>query len=83
MPTPAPQPTQEERVRARAYQIWLEEGRPEGRADIHWQRAVESLAAEAIPEIAPAVTPLAAAAPSRKKAALKTSPARKAPARKK
>jgi hypothetical protein len=29
----------EERVRQRAYQIWLEEGRPDGRDKEHWERA--------------------------------------------
>lgn len=36
-------PEAEEAIRARAYQFWLEEGRPDGRADIHWQRALASL----------------------------------------
>jgi large subunit ribosomal protein L21 len=36
-------PEVEEAIRARAYQFWLEEGRPHGRADIHWQRALASL----------------------------------------
>ena len=27
------------RIRARAYQIWLEEGRPDGRENDHWRRA--------------------------------------------
>ena len=35
-----------ERVRRRAYQIWLEEGRPEGREDIHWEMARELVAIE-------------------------------------
>ena len=37
----------EERVRERAYFLWEREGCPEGRADEHWRRAVESEAAEA------------------------------------
>lgn len=36
-------PEAEEAIRARAYQFWLEEGRPDGRAEIHWQRALASL----------------------------------------
>ncbi len=36
----------EERVRARAYQLWREEGCPEGRAEIHWERARELIAIE-------------------------------------
>lgn len=33
-------------VRARAHQLWEEEGRPEGQADRHWFTARESLAVE-------------------------------------
>lgn len=29
----------EERIRARAYQMWEDEGRPDGRADSHWEKA--------------------------------------------
>jgi hypothetical protein len=29
----------ERRIRERAYQIWLHEGQPEGRADAHWDLA--------------------------------------------
>ncbi|MDP2357876.1 MAG: DUF2934 domain-containing protein [Beijerinckiaceae bacterium] len=35
-----------ERVRERAYQIWLQEGRPENRADDHWDKASELVAIE-------------------------------------
>lgn len=34
-------PPAEDAIRARAYLIWEEEGRPEGRHEIHWQRALE------------------------------------------
>ena len=34
----------EEIIRARAHSLWEAEGRPEGQAEIHWQRAMESLA---------------------------------------
>ncbi|MFN3891687.1 MAG: DUF2934 domain-containing protein [Beijerinckiaceae bacterium] len=36
----------EERVRERAYRLWLEEGRPDGRADDHWDKACELVAIE-------------------------------------
>lgn len=36
----------DDKIRARAYQLWEEEGRPEGRADQHWFSARESLAVE-------------------------------------
>ena len=35
-----------ERVRRRAYQIWLDEGRPEGREAEHWDMASELVAIE-------------------------------------
>jgi Protein of unknown function (DUF2934) len=34
------------RIRERAYQIWLAEGRIEGRQDEHWRRAEREIAAE-------------------------------------
>lgn len=37
---------QEERIRRFAYQIWLEEGRPQGRDAIHWEMARELVAIE-------------------------------------
>ena len=36
----------EEQVRRIAYALWLNEGRPEGSAEIHWFRAVELAAAK-------------------------------------
>ena len=36
----------EERVRQRAYRLWVEEGCPEGRSDAHWDKARELLAIE-------------------------------------
>jgi hypothetical protein len=30
-----------ETVRLRAYQIWIDEGRPEGQHESHWLRALE------------------------------------------
>lgn len=33
-----------ERVRARAYAIWDEEGRPEGKSEEHWYRAAKEVA---------------------------------------
>ncbi|MDB5067263.1 MAG: hypothetical protein JWM18_3697 [Chloroflexi bacterium] len=37
-------PAVEARIRARAYEIWQEEGRPTGRDVEHWIRAVLELA---------------------------------------
>jgi len=37
----------EDRIRERAYGIWIEEGRPQGRELAHWQRAHHELQHEA------------------------------------
>jgi predicted flap endonuclease-1-like 5' DNA nuclease len=37
-------PELETAIRARAYQIWEDEGRPNGRHELHWQRAFEAVA---------------------------------------
>ncbi|QQP87869.1 DUF2934 domain-containing protein [Skermanella sp. TT6] len=36
----------EERVRQRAHEIWIREGRPEGRSDRHWQQAKDEIEVE-------------------------------------
>ncbi len=36
----------EERIRQRAYALWEQEGRPEGRQEEHWQRARDEIEAE-------------------------------------
>ena len=61
-------PETEAAIRARAHQIWEEEGRPEGRQDIHWQSAYE-----AIVNIAPVTPTVAADVPLIDGAAAKTS----------
>jgi hypothetical protein len=44
----APDPENEDhKVRARAYDIWEREGRPESRHDEHWRQAEQELADEA------------------------------------
>jgi hypothetical protein len=43
----------EERVRAIAYTLWLEEGRPNGRDEAHWFKANELVAAEIVPSTVP------------------------------
>lgn len=35
-----------DRIRERAYRIWIEEGRPPGRSDEHWQMARQLIAIE-------------------------------------
>ncbi|MGN6551425.1 MAG: DUF2934 domain-containing protein [Pararhizobium sp.] len=36
----------EERIRRRAHEIWEREGRPEGREQEHWDKAVQDVEAE-------------------------------------
>jgi predicted flap endonuclease-1-like 5' DNA nuclease len=36
-------PELESAIRARAYQIWEDEGRPNGQHELHWQRAYEAI----------------------------------------
>lgn len=45
-----PNPVSEDRIRERAYRLWLEEGQPQGRDAEHWEKARELLALEADPE---------------------------------
>ncbi|WP_424140533.1 DUF2934 domain-containing protein [Roseomonas chloroacetimidivorans] len=54
----------EERIRERAYFLWVAEGRPEGRANEHWERAHAAEASysdvqvdEAVEETFPASDP--------------------------
>ena len=59
--------TFDERVRQRAYRLWVEEGCPEGRSDIHWEKARELVGIE---EMQKSTTrPAAAEAPRREPAA--------------
>ena len=51
----------EERIRERAHVIWEREGRPAGRAEIHWSLASAEVAGEA-PAARPAPKPRARAA---------------------
>lgn len=39
-----------DRVEQRAYEIWEEEGRPEGRAEAHWTRAEAEVSGQAASE---------------------------------
>lgn len=42
----------EQRIRERAYKIWLDEGQPEGRAQEHWEIAKLAIAEEdALPQM--------------------------------
>lgn len=50
----------EDDIRALAHKFWEEEGRPVGRHEIHWQRA---LAAAVVPDLKPAKATRAKANP--------------------
>ncbi len=70
----------EDRVRAVAHSLWIEDGMPDGRAESHWFKALEQVNAEAQPqpEAAPAKAKPqrkapAAIAAAKKPAARKTS----------
>jgi Protein of unknown function (DUF2934) len=39
-------PVDEDRIRERAYSIWIAEGRPDGREHAHWQQARHELQLE-------------------------------------
>ena len=72
MPTKPVAPSDED-IRALAHKLWEEEGRPEGQAEIHWQRAYELLAQPAKAKKAPAK-------PAAKKAASPTKKSKTKPA---
>jgi Protein of unknown function (DUF2934) len=46
-----PEFTTEDRIRAVAHQLWVDEGQPEGCADDHWHRACEMIEAQDQPTI--------------------------------
>ena len=42
----------EEAIRERAYHLWLNDGRPEGQADVYWLNAQRDLLASSVDAIA-------------------------------
>ena len=59
----------QDQIAALAHKIWEDEGRPEGRAEIHWQRAAAELASTAKVAVSkPAVSKVAAKKPAKSKA---------------
>lgn len=52
-------PEIEARIRAKAERIWEQEGRPEGRADAHWEMARELVAIEENQRLATKPNPVA------------------------
>jgi hypothetical protein len=43
-PIEHPDPTLEEKIRSRAYRLWEDEGRPDGRHQEHWSAAEREVA---------------------------------------
>lgn len=80
----------EERIRARAHELWELEGRPDGAGDRHWLQAAAEIDAKPAKAAAKKAAPKAKAAPVKAaaakaapaKAAPKKAPAKKAPAKK-
>ncbi len=70
----------QDRVRARAHQIWEREGRPDGRHVEHWHMACAEIASEDEPK--PAAKPASIAKARARKAAKKAEPVRSAEPRK-
>ena len=88
MPTSKSKSALEERIKARAYDIWVRDGYPHGQHLAHWQRAEAEIAAESAPAARqpraastakPAAKPTARK-PAAKKPATRPSPRRKAAA---
>lgn len=75
-------PASDERVRAIAYSLWIEEGQPEGRAEAHWFKALELVNAEAIPAAKKASPAKKAIAKPKAKAPAAAAAARKSTPRK-
>ncbi len=72
---------EEHRIRQRAYEIWVEEGRPEGREAKHWARACQQVAAERGQAAAPGIANDDAQAAAKPKAPRKPAAPRAATAK--
>jgi len=45
-------PNLEEAIRERAYQLWIADGQPEGKADIHWLNAQDEILTASVESVA-------------------------------
>jgi Protein of unknown function (DUF2934) len=62
----------EEAIRERAYHLWMAEGQPEGKADIHWlnaQHEILTMSAESLTSTATIADPVATKPAKRTKVA--------------
>ncbi len=73
----------EEKIRAKARELWLAEGQPEGRADQHWHEAEMLVRAEEEALAKPKAARKPRAAAAKKEPAEAKAPAAKKPAAKK
>jgi hypothetical protein len=55
----------EQRIRERAFQIWIEQGQPSGRQHEHWQQAEAELVSGTSPPLQPLVDNGSGQAPAR------------------
>ncbi len=65
----------EERIRQKAYEIWVEEGRPHGRAEEHWTKARNLVEKESGPAAVEGVPEKPPRRSGTRKAAAKAEPA--------
>lgn len=63
----------EDRIRARAHELWEQEGRPEGAGERHWTQAANEVDADAARPAAKPAPKKAAAKPAAAKSAAKPS----------
>ena len=59
-------PNVEEAIRERAYHLWMADGQPEGKADIHWLNAQREILAASVESSAPAAVDTIAMKPARR-----------------
>lgn len=64
-------PETEAAIRARAHQMWEDEGRPEGRQELHWKMAHEAIMADLQASAKPALQKSAPAKAAKPKAPAK------------
>ncbi len=83
--TPAPKTNNDDEIARKAYRLWEEEGRPEGRDKAHWHQAEQDLSEpvvdpiESVPAPAPEAAPKSARSPRASKAKAASAEATTAP----
>ena len=59
-------PNVEEAIRERAYHLWMADGQPEGKADIHWLNAQREILTASVESSAAAAVDTTAMKPARR-----------------